>query len=380
MKKMLSAIMALTLALGSLPLAYADAETEHTITEEPMSNQEVIYDLSLADAIEMAFADNERLLANEQKQIAAEISIDSAYLSRKPYKKAVVNVTSNFELYCLKEGYYIKTAQMSQRLAIAEADKIRSSIAYGVTEAYYNLVLMKKLTNAAQNAVSLANTNKAIVDEQYSLGLLSALDYENASLASILAKSNLDSYVMNEAIAEENLKILLNIDDKNIRINPTDEIECEEFVSDSTKDAQLASESRYDLNALKESMDLAYEYFDLSSVLTENSATYNSAYSSYLDAKYNYNYALKMTKLSVQSMYNAILSAKDKMDISEIQYNIKRKEYNAAKLKYELGVIANVELTKAINDLYDAQVSYANAKLTYRMAIEKYKYEITTGL
>jgi outer membrane protein TolC len=68
------------------------------------------------------------------------------------------------------------------------------------------------------------------------------------------------------------------------------------------------------------------------------------------------------------------------MDISEMQYNIKRKEYNAAKLKYELGVIANVELTKAINDLYDAQVSYANAKLTYRMAIEKYKYEITTGL
>lgn len=380
MKKMLSAIMALTLALGSLPLAYADAETEHTITEEPMSNQEVIYDLSLAEAIEMAFADNERLLANEQKQLAAEISIDSAYLSRKPYKKMVINVTSNFELYCLKEGYYIKTAQMSQRLAIAEADKIRSSIAYGVTEAYYNLVLMKKLTNAAQNAVNLAETNKIIVDEQYSLGLLSSLDYENASLASILAKSNLDSYVMNEAIAEENLKILLNIEDKNIKINPIDEIECEEFVSDSTQDAEKASESRYDLNALKESMELAYEYFDLSSVLTENSATYNSAYSSYLDAKYNYNYASKMTKLSVQSMYNTILSAKDKMDISEMQYNIKRKEYNAAKLKYELGVIANVELTKAINDLYDAQVSYANAKLSYRMAIEKYKYEITTGL
>ena len=151
MKKMLSAIMALTLALGSLPLAYADAETEYTITEEPMSNQEVIYDLSLAEAIEMAFADNERLLANEQKQLAAEISIDSAYLSRKPYKKMVINVTSNFELYCLKEGYYIKTAQMSQRLAVAEADKIRSSIAYGVTEAYYNLVLMKKLTNAANS-------------------------------------------------------------------------------------------------------------------------------------------------------------------------------------------------------------------------------------
>ena len=33
-----------------------------------------------------------------------------------------------------------------------------------------------------------------------------------------------------------------------------------------------------------------------------------------------------------------------------------------------------------INELYDAQVSYANAKLGYRMAVEKYKYEISTGL
>jgi hypothetical protein len=86
------------------------------------------------------------------------------------------------------------------------------------------------------------------------------------------------------------------------------------------------------------------------------------------------------TQKQTFGMYNTIVSSKDKMDIAEMQYNIKLREYNAAKIKYELGVIANVELTKAINDLYDAQVSYANAKLNYRMAIEKYEYEITTGL
>lgn len=366
MRKTVSLILALIFMLCSFPCTYAA--------------EEVTYDLSLADAIELAFTDNERIMANEQKQLAADISVDSAYLSRKPYKKAVVNVSSNFELYCLKEGYYIKSAEMAQRLSIKEADKIKSSVAYGVTEAYYNLVLMKKLTAAAQNACNLAQTNKEIVDRQYALGLLSAIDYENASLASISAKANLDSYIMNEEIAEENLKNLLNMEDENISINPTDEIECEEYTSDSASDAQAALETRYDITALKENLDLSYEYFDLSSVLTQSSATYNSAYSSYLDAKYNYNYALKMTKLSVKSMYNTILSSKAAMDIAQKQYNIKKKEYNAAKLKYELGVIANVELTKSINDLYDAQVSYANAKLGYRMAIEKYKYEITTGL
>jgi len=366
MKKTISLIGALIFLVCSFPCAYA--------------SQEITYDLSLADAIDMAFIDNERIMSNEQKQLAADISVDSAYLSRRPYKDAVVNVTSNFELYCLREGYYIEAALMSQRLSIKEADKIKSSVAYGVTEAYYNLVLMKKLTGAAQNAYNLAQTNKEIVDRQYALGLLSAIDYENASLASLSAKANLDAYIMNEETAEENLKILLNIEDDKIKINPTDEIECEEYISDSASDARSALENRYDITALKENMDLAYEYFDLSSVLTQNSSTYNSAYSSYLDAKYNYNYALKMTKLSIKSMYNNIVTSKAGMDIAEKQYNIKRREYDAAKMKYELGVIANIELTAAINDLYDAQVSYANAKLGYRMAIEKYKYEITTGL
>ena len=63
-----------------------------------------------------------------------------------------------------------------------------------------------------------------------------------------------------------------------------------------------------------------------------------------------------------------------------MQYEIDLKEYDAAKLKYELGMITNLELTSCINDLYSSQVNYANAKLGYRLAVEKYKYEITIGL
>ncbi len=366
MKKTVSIILLLVIFVCTLPCVNAA--------------EEVTYDLSLAQAIELAFTDNERIIANEHKQLAGEIAINSAYLARKPYKKMAVNVSSNFDLYCLKEGYYIESAEMAHRLSVKEAERIESSIAYSVTEAYYNLVLMKKLTQAADNAVKLAQTNKDIVDKQYSIGLIAHLDYENASLATMSAQSALDTYRMNEKIAEENLKILLNIDDENVRINPTDEIECGEYSSDCNADAENALSTRYDVMALRESMNLAYQYYDLSSVLTKSSATYNSAYASYLEAQYNYNSTSKLIKLSIKTAYNNIVNSLDKMNISQKQYEIKLKEYEAAKIKYELGVIANIELTKAINDLYDAQVSYANAKLSYRMAIEKYKYEITTGL
>ena len=372
MKKCLSLIIALVITVSVFPAVYAEENTE---------NESIItYNLSLEDAIEMAFTDNERLEANRHKQSANEIAVNSAYLSRKPYKNMTVNVTSNFELYCLKEGYYIKAAEMAHRLSKAEEEKIKSSISYDVTNAYYNLVLMRKLTNAANNAYTLALANQEIVDKQYALGFIPKLDYETASLATLGAKSALDSYTLNEEIAVENLKILLNIDGENCTINLTDEIECEEFISDCEADIKSAVNTRYDLCALKESEELAWEYFDLSTVLTENSATYNSAYASYVEARYTYNSTVKLIKLSMKSSYNNILTTKESMDIAAMQYDIKRREYDAAKIKYDLGVIANIELTKAINDLYDAQVSYANAKLNYRMAIEKYKYEITTGL
>lgn len=337
------------------------------------------YTLSLEEAVAMAFEDNDRINANLHKQLADDINIESAYLTRKPYKKMPVNVSDNFEMYCLREGYYIKAAEMSLRLSKLEESKIRSSISYEVTQSYYNLVLMRKLVNAADNAYNLAISNKAVVDEQFALGLIPRLDYDNALISVEMAKNALDSYLIKEDIAQDNLKINLGIEE-DCEIILTDDIECEEYVSNNARDIEIALETRYDITALKETRDLAYEYMDLSTVLTESSATYNKAYSSYLDAQYNYTSTLKLMRLSLKSAYNDIITSAQNMSISQKQYDVKLREYEASKIKYDLGIISNIELTKAINDLYDAQVSYANAKLTYRMAIEKYKYEITTGL
>lgn len=343
------------------------------------NNAKTQYTLSLDDAVAMAFEDNDRINANLHKQRANDISVDTAYLTRKPYKKMPVNVTNNFEMYCLREGYYIKAAEMSLRLSKLEEGKIRSSISYEVTQSYYNLVLVRKLVNAANNAYNLALSNKAVVDEQFALGLIPRLDYDNALISVEMAKNALDSYLINEDIAQENLKINLGIEEE-CDIILTDDIKCEEYISDSAQDIEKAMETRYDINALRETRDLAYEYMDLSTVLAESSEIYNKAYSSYLDAEYNYTSTLKLMKLSLKSAYNNIMTSAQNMSISQKQYDIKLREYEASKIKYDLGTISNIELTKAINDLYDAQVSYANAKLTYRMAIEKYKYEITTGL
>jgi len=378
MKKFLGAVLAFSLAITSV-FSHNPATVDGETVINPNINP-TVYNISLEDAINMAFENNVQIEANLLKQKGNEISASSARMLKREYKDMVINVSTNFEAYCLKNGYYVKAAEMAHRISQKENEKIRANISYNVTEAYYNVLLMKKLVNAAENSYKLALDNQKAVDAQFSLGLIPELDYENAGITVTICENTLNEYKLNYEIAEHNLKILLHKDTENCTLVLTDEIECEDFESDFEKDIASAMETRFDLYSLKENRNLAEEYFNCARVTGEGAATYNTAYASYIEADYNYTNTKKLIGLSVKSAYNKIITTKANMETARMQYEIDLKEYDATKLKYELGMIANLELTKCINDLYTSQVNYANAKLGYRLAVEKYKYEITIGL
>lgn len=356
-------------------VVYSDDTTKNDI-----SNPEITYTLSLADAIEMAITDNPQLVANTHRQNANYINIKSAQITKNSLKGLPLNISSGFETFCMKEGYYVEAAKTTYELSIKEAEKIKANISYNVTEAYYNVLLLQKLVYAAQNSYNLTVENINTVEAQYKLGLVSKLDYENAKISVTIANNTLSSYILNKDIAIDNLKILLNKYDEKCTIVLTDEIECEEYTSDVETDIVNALNTRYDITALKKQKNLAEQYFELSKPLTEETAIYNNAYASYIEAENNFENTKKLISLSIKSTYNNILTANANMNIAKEQYETEAKKLEAAKLKYELGMITNSELTQTINTLYEVQTNYANAKLTYRMAVEKYKYEISIGL
>ncbi|MBQ8588244.1 MAG: TolC family protein [Clostridia bacterium] len=370
MKRICALVTALCIALCSFGCVLASEEAQ-------------AIDLGLTEAIDMAMTDNAQIIANSYRQYANQKNLESAHANKKDAVNSsknmpILSATTINELL-LKKGYYVEAAKMQQRLTIKEADKIKASIAYSVTEAYYNLVLMDKLIAAANNAHNLALANLEVIDAQYDMGLIAELDYENASLAVDNAKSMVDSYILNREIADANLKILLDIP-QDTKLTLTDEIETEEFSADANTDITSALDTRYDVTAAKEAKDLAMLYFDIAKSFTSGSAVYNTAYADYIDAENTYKSALDGITLSLRSSYNKTLTTHTAMELARRQYETKLKAYEAVKLKYELGMISNLELTNGINELYDAQVSYANAKLNYRLAVEKYKYEISTGL
>lgn len=377
MKKTICGVLAVSVALSICAPVFAKTDDiQSTLTA---ASEEKVYSISLKDAIEMAYKDNAKLNANLMTQKGNQANATSANDTRRELKNTPIRLPSQFELLCAKKGYYYDAAKTAHNISIKEYDQIKAGIAYDVTEAYYNLVLIEKLLNAAKNSYDLALENQKVVDAQYKLGLIPEIDYKNANVTLKMCENALEEYRLNYEIAHSNLKIHLNKDLENCVIIPTDEIECEEYTSDVEKDIASAMESRFDLYSLSENRKLAESYFDISTSLSPGSALYNTAYASFINADYNYENAKKMIALSIKSSYNKVITTSAKLETAKLQYEVELNKYDAAKLKFELGMISNLELTKCINDLYTAQVNYANSKLSYRLAVEKYKYEITIG-
>ena len=391
MKKLLSFLLIMSIAFSLLAPVAAMAEESNVeadgdlTSETPVQEEYVEYNLSLEDAIKMALTDNPQLIANEFSQNANKININSAKITRNATKKSLAAVplayssATTIEQLCAKKGYYVTAAQVQYDLSVIEKERITASVSYNVTNAYYNVVLIDMLVNAAKNSLSMAIENKTIVDAQYEQGLVSKMSYDNAGISVDAARSKLEAYELNRNIAMKNLKNQLHLDD-NCALYLTDSIATEDYSSDVDADVVSALETRYDLIAAKKMYELSAEYFDISESFTSGSAVYNTAYADMLNKEYQYNTALDGIELAIRSSYNSIISNRSAMNISERSVDMAQKEYEAAKLQYDLGLITNLQLTDAIYKLYEAEVNYSQAKLNYTMSVEKYKYDITIGL
>ena len=293
----------------------------------------------------------------------------------------VIHATNSMDLAYIKDGYYTEVFLMQERLAREGKKKQENVIAYQVTEKYYRCKQAEGLVKVMRETLSLAEQNKKTVEAQYAMGLVSQMTVTNAEIAVTQARLSLESYERSLLLAYDNLKIDLHLDGTDCKLVLTDEITCEDYTSDVEKDTEKAMETRYDIKALTETTDLAKLYFDITaSHSSAEVASYQSAYADYLNAKNTQDTSVKQIVLGIKSYYNAILTAKGDLYIAEKTLQLKQSEYEAAKLKHEMGMISNMELTRIMNEVSAQQINVENAKATYRLAVEKYQYEIRTGL
>ena len=370
---MVKKLICLALACFSL-MTYAYAA-------DTAQSESKTYTLSLNEAVDMALSQNPELQVCDIKLSSANVSLDAARLSRRDLKNASVSISGGLSSAYIKEGYYVNVYESQIRLGKLEKEKTANKIAYNVTEKYFNYKLTERLVKTTEQSYSLALENKNTADERYRLGLISQIEADNADVALTQSKLAVDNYKRTLELAKEDLKIALQLDDEKCDFILTDDIEYSEFTSDVDTDAANALSARYDAAALREAADLARKYFDITSKYSSpNTASYNSAHSDLIQSDYNLTNNTKLIALSIRSDYNSVLTARGNLDVAEKNLSIKKREFSAASLKHEMGMMTNMQLTAVLNDLAQYEINVENAKLAYKLAVIKYQYNISTGI
>ncbi len=343
--------------------------------EEPTNA--TVYILTLEDAIQTALSNNGQLVACQVKKKAAETSLSVAKSDQRAAKKSPIAIN---ELIYVKNGYAVAAQEMQIRMAEAEIQQITNRISYQVTEKYFNIKLAEQLVLIHQNGVQMANDNLQIVSTQFSLGMVSELEVSNAEIQVKRTTHALEDAMRNLALANEDFKITLGIEGP-CTFSLTDAITYEDYNSDVTEDIASAMNTRYDVISLRELAALDELYFTITQKITAaNTADYQTAESTYLQSQYTYNSNSKLIGLSIQAAYNNIATKKGNLEIAQMALMVKQREYDTAKLKFEMGMITNLELVNIQTELLQCQTELESAKLSYKLAVEQYRYEITYGV
>ncbi len=363
MKKILSILIAVILALSF----------------SGISSAEETYTLSLEEAVELATKDNPMIESADVKIRDAQKQKEDAKREQKNIKGAL-RIPEAFSLVVVKQGYTVCQADFNLSAAKKEKEQQIAKLSYEVTQKYYSVKLAEALLKSTEKAYNLALENKKTMDAQFSLGMVSQLEVSSAEYGVNQAKAVLEKYKRDYDIAKRSLMITLQIDNPEAAIILTDGIDYSEFTSEPDKDIAEAMKTRFDVFQLESGVALAKKYRDITLVLGSRSAEYSAANQTVVQSEYTADNSKKLIGLGIRSAYNETQNASDSVLLAEENLAIKNQEYNIAKVQYELGMITNTQLTAALSNVTNAEIELENSKLTHKLSVIKYGYEITIGL
>ncbi|MBQ8540490.1 MAG: TolC family protein [Clostridia bacterium] len=392
-RKITALLAATAIVLTAVP-AFAQEEANDAVGIHTMEKTEVEkIELSLDGAIAMALEDNPRLAAADATIKSAEMSLVIAEETGKEYKdmektlskipgvSTAINVSGGLEQAYLKHGYYIDAAKVGVELATMSKSQVSASVAYEVTQKYYNAKLMERLVDIAQTGLNIAKDNLTMMENQFEAGYVPAIEVQNAKNAVVRAEYSLSSYKRNLELAKKSLKVSLQLEEYGGDIILTDEIEIPALPENADSAINSALESRYDMTAVKKDYELKTKMFEITKFyVTDKTAMYHSAYSEYLNAEYTYNNAVEMMKIALESEYAAILTAADEIVACENDLEVAQAMYESRKTMYDLGLITNLELTGVMAELDSSRMQLENARVNYALAVVKFSYSTTVGI
>lgn len=347
-----------------------------------------------------------------------EIEIPSFIPGGEP-TKAKLDFTLNYEFSFTavqplftggKILYSYKNAKLDLKIAKEKKENAREEVILNVKKVFFNILVMRELLKAHEEALELAETNYNNINENFKLGMVSKYDLLRAELAAAAIKPNILKVKKFLDISVMNLKFMTGIPDQS-KINVTGELqydqhklEIAELIKSSLVNRfellQLAMEKKKAANLLKiaygdflPSVSLVGSFSFRSNTFNFKGGNWSDYYTINLGISYpiftgfrrsaqvgeikvlkkildlSYKELNDATKLQVR---NLVLTIKEEYE--NIQAGLKNIEtakegVRIAELTYNEGLISILELNASTNDLTMAKVNFFQAVYNYNIAL-----------
>lgn len=382
MKKLILLVLSLSMIAVGVPANAASAKKTNTITtvksqamkmagETPAAEvQKSVY--TIDDAIEYALKHNRNLIALNETLTANEYALKSENQSYKFYRDNAISSTA-IGTYYVATGYQVEAAKYQIRNAKRNIVQNEYNIKMAVEKTFYEYLNKQKKLDIAQANVANANEKLSQAKVKNAQGTLSDLELSQFEVNVISAQNTLNSELREIEVYMLNLKNTMGFPlDDELKISG--EFTLPEMDKTSPQQAIEKSYTNVNMVELSDSYDLStLNYKTNLNWYTSAQPQYYTAKATYEAATQQYNQSLNQNVISVMTAYNNMAAAYDGVGYMQKQLEVTRKNVDAQKLRYEMGMITTADYIDSLNRLAELELTAADTSLNAYLAALNYR-------
>lgn len=310
-------------------------------------------------------------------------------------------------------------AEYNQEKKNIYLQKIRQTVIKTAIQKYYKALLSEKFVESAQRSYQRATENLEVSKSRQTVGLVSKSDVYRANIALLNSESSFkDQQKLNQTRIEdlhEYVRLFeigyLNPEDKIIRFHPVIPYNWEAEVLDNNFDwisyridQQISKlnlfKAEQDLNP-DVSLNLKYGATTTGKSFGDDNTTSDEYWSVQLRLNSTFDLfsekqSLARQKIAVARLerngeslkrkifrdirenINSLKAEDRRLRISDEKMKQSEKAFELARIRYERGLINNLELIEAENDLYNSELENFQAQIGYNLASVELAFSLST--
>lgn len=373
MKKLILLVLSVSALASSLPYAvYAAQDSETVQTQEQTAAEKTPQVFTIDDAVKYALENNKNLIALNETLTANEYALKGENQSYKYYRDNAIP-SSAIGTYYIAVGYQVETAKYQIRKSKRDIVQNEYNIKMAVEKAFYEYLNKLKKIDIAKSNLENAKEKFNQAKVKNAQGTLSDLELSQFEVNVMSGENTLKSENRELEVYMLNLKNTIGYPlDEELKISG--EFKLPEMDKTTPEQAVEKSLTNVNMVELRDSYDLAALNYKVNiNWYSGAQPQYYNAKATYEAATQQYNQSVNQNTISVITAYNNMAAAYDGVDYMQKQLEVTRKNIDAQKVRYDMGMITASDYIDGVNQLAELEINAADTSLSAYLAALNYR-------